>query len=199
MADTNIFNYKLNSLRPREKMKYMADDTRQKVMKAFDVQEIYPIGEVYPGWFRENELRTAGKHRGWYSTGEGYKSFHHQVRYTPSQIDDFPSEVHIEYFFNHYLGYVDLGVGKGRPLQKVKRSEDARRDDRYVTEWNPKAGETHRPLFRKEMRHLSRRAGMWLVTWSGRMFYGFVFRGLEGITTNKREDGGLYIENVKAK
>lgn len=178
------YSFTMNSLRPRVKMKYMADDTRKHIERSFQTQRVFPLGEVYPGWFAENEARKSGRKGGWYSTGAAANTFYWQMRYTPSQIDDWPSEIEIDYYFNDYLGYVDYGVGKGRKVREIDRSHASHRKERYY-EWNPKMKKTSRPIIRREMRYLSRRASLWLTAWSGRLFDGFVFRGIEGITTHK--------------
>ena len=199
MASIPSNSFQIASIRPREKMRYMAGDTRDHIERAFGTQMIYPYGEVYPGWFEEN-ARRAGTNL-WYSTGDAARSFYWQIRYTEGK-DDFPAEVSIEYFFNYYLSFVDYGVGKGRPLSKVQRSEPARRKNRYVDEWSPKQGKTHRPVFRKEMRALSRRGAMWLTALSGRLFLGYVFKGLDEITTGKDDTlqhGGFTFENLKVQ
>ena len=198
MAEQILYSFQISSLRPREKMKLMAMDTRGHVEKNFGTQMVYPYGEVYPGWFAENARRAA---KGWsHSTGESAKNFYWQMRYTNGK-DDFPAEVSLEYFFNYHISFVDYGVGGGRPLSKVDRAEDARRKQRYVSEWLPKQGKTHRPIFRKDMRHLSRRGAMWLTTWSGRLFFGYVFKGLDELTHQKdtsNEHGGFELTNLQA-
>ncbi|MBR1377964.1 MAG: hypothetical protein IJ557_02415 [Bacteroidaceae bacterium] len=179
----------------------MAGDTAKHVEQAFAVQKVYPFGEVYPGWFAKNDRRAGTG--AWHSTGDAARNFHWQMRYTNGR-DGFPSEVHMEYFFNYYISFVDYGVGKNRPLHKVQRATDAVRSQRYVDKWVPSEGKTHRPIFRKEMRLLKRRAANWLIQWSGHLYYGRMFRGLEGLTTTRQsglrgEQGGFTFENLQIK
>lgn len=182
-------------------MELMAKDTVGHIEKAFEKQMVYPYGEVYPGWFAENARRAAQQTGAWYSTGDAAKSFYWQMRYYDG-IDDFPSEVVLDFFFNYYISFVDYGVGQGRPLNKVQRGEAAVRGQRYVDEWKPKLGKTHRPIFRKEMRLLKRRGASWLTTWSGRLFMGYVFRGMEDITVQQHTgsaEGGFTFTNLQVK
>lgn len=192
-------SFKIDWLRPRTKMQYMAGDTRDHIEKAFHTQAVFPFEEVYPGWFRENARRAAQNSGAWHSTGDAARNFYWQLKYAEDKNTGMPTEVKMEYFFNYYISFVDYGVGKGRPLSKVQRGKDARREERY-TDWVPKQGKTHRPVFRKEMRALKKRGATWLTTWTGRLFMGYVFRGMEAITTNKGEgvqEGGFTFSNLQ--
>lgn len=199
MAEQILYSFQINSLRPREKMRLMAQDTMGHVEKAFEKQTVFPYAEVYPGWFAENAKRQQQQRGEWYSTGDAARTAYWQMRYFEGK-DDFPSEVILEYFFNYYISFVDYGVGQNRPLSKVKRGAEAVRNQRYIDQWVPKEGKTHRPIFRKEMRLLKRRGGNWLTTWSGRLFMGYMFRGMEGITTYQHTGeqwGEFTFENLK--
>ena len=189
------YHFQINSLRPREKMKLMAGDTLGHIHHGFEVQRVFPTGEVYPGWFAKNAQRLAG----WKSTGEGASTMRWQAQFVAGK-GDFPSEVHLLYFFRNYIGFVDYGVGKGRPLSKVQRSKDARRNERYVDAWVPKQGKTHRPIFRKELRHLRTRAANWLTFWSGNLFYDDLWYGLEDVShffEPNLQSGGFALTNLE--
>ena len=49
-----------------------------------------------------------------------------------------------------------MGVGKGRPISKVYRSEDAGYSTPYMG-WHPSKGKTHRPAIMMEVRRQARR------------------------------------------
>ena len=199
MAEKLSLESELQALSLRERLAKMGVETTARLKKNFAVQKIYPEGEVYPGWFAENAKRQQQQRGEWYSTGDAARTAYWQMRYFEGK-DDFPSEVILEYFFNYYISFVDYGVGQNRPLSKVKRGAEAVRNQRYIDQWVPKEEKTHRPIFRKEMRLLKRRGGNWLTTWSGRLFMGYMFRGMEGITTYQHTGeqwGGFTFENLK--
>ena len=195
-------SYMLNMFRPREKMKYMVGDTRDHILNAFEAQGIYPYGEVYPGWFRENELRKAGKHRGWYSTGRAASDMRFSLRFGGNSSDQFPATTLINFTAPYELGYVDYGVGKGRKVREIDRQHPAVRGQRYY-EWNVKAKKTHRPVYRKEMRHLARRAERYMTTFSGRLYEAYVLKGLDDMVkysgTKNDSTFGLTFSNLTVK
>ena len=41
-----------------EKMQKWGEDTISLIRKNFKTQKIFPEGEIYPGWFAENEKRA---------------------------------------------------------------------------------------------------------------------------------------------
>lgn len=191
------YHFQINSMRPREKMKLMAGDTMEHIQHGFDVQKVFPIGEVYPGWFNKNASRIGDK--AWKSTGEAAQTMRWQTHFVSGK-GDFPSEIHLLYFFRNYIGFVDYGVGKGRPLDKVQHSKEARRNERYIDAWTPKSGKTHRPIFRKELRHLRTRAANWLVFWSGNLFFDSLWYGMEDITHSfsaSDANGGFALTNLQ--
>ena len=166
----------LNMFRPREKMKYMVSDTRDQILRAFETQGIYPYGEVYPGWFAKNKER---KRRGWsHSTGRAAHGIRFELRFGGESGDRFPATTLINFTAPFELGYVDYGVGKGRKVREIDRQYPAVRGQRYY-EWNVKAKKTHRPVYRKEMRLLARRAERYMTTFSGRLYEAYVLKGLD--------------------
>ena len=54
------------------------------------------------------------------------------------------------------VSFVDMGVGKGRPISKVERRLSADYKIRYM-EWDAKQGSTQRPAISMEFRHQTRR------------------------------------------
>lgn len=125
------------------------EQTLMQVHANLVTQTVFPT-EVYPGYRVINEARRL--QGSWYSTGEGARSFSGRV-VRASEIGD----VILEYQFNDYLRYAELGVGKDRPAESVDRSKKANYRRRYVSKWTPRAGKTHRPAIMMELRHLGTR------------------------------------------
>lgn len=133
-----------------QKMELMAKDTIEALRKNFKTQAIFPF-EVYPGYKAKNSKAKKGS---WKSTGAAYDSFYFQVK------DATETEVRMDFFYNYYLNFVDIGVGSGRKAGDVMRDNTASVDLRY-TNWNPKQGRTHRPAISMEFRHLSGRLALY--------------------------------------
>ena len=134
--------------------------TLMQVRANLVTQTVFPT-EIYPGYRIINESRKA--HGSWYSTGEGARSFTGRV-VKAGEIGD----VVLQYQFNDYLKYAELGVGKDRPAEKVDRSKKANYRRRYVNKWVPRSGRTHRPAIMMELRHLGTRLERYATD-----FYGY--------------------------
>ena len=142
-----------------EKMVRWGWETIENIRKNFKTQRIFPAGEVYPGWFRKNDMAPEGS---WKSTGAGYDSLYFELL-NASQGDLFKLEVLEAVFrYRQYLDFVDLGVGKNRDHTKVIRSEAAEVDKQYFAHWSPKTGDTHRPAIGPEIRYQTRRLQRYL-------------------------------------
>lgn len=123
-------------------------------------QRVWPV-EVYPGYRIKNE---ANKRQGLlHSTGQGVRSFRGSVVNA-----DVAGNVTLEYTFNDYMRYVDLGVGSGTSAENVERSKNLRYKSRYISSWDRSEGRSHRPAVMGEFRHLQRRIRDYLVD-----FYGY--------------------------
>lgn len=143
-----------------EKVKKWGEETIFLIRKNFKTQKIFPEGEVYPGWFAENE-RRAGKNS-WHSTGAGFDSLYFELM-KAAEDDIFHFRVLEAIFrYHQYLDYVDLGVGKNRPAEKVQRSSPAEHDKQYFNMWSPQTGDTHRPAISPEIRHQTHRLSKYL-------------------------------------
>lgn len=135
-------------------------ETIDIIRKNFKVKKIFPEGEIYPGWFAENEKRQGTN--SWYSTGEGFDSLYFQLL-NVSEMDIFRLKtLDMIFRYRKYLDFVDLGVGKGRKAGDVQRSRAAEHDKQYFNMWNPKTGDTHRPAISPEIRHQVRRLSRYL-------------------------------------
>lgn len=139
-----------SSLTLDQKLNLFASDTIEALRKNFNTQAIFPF-EVYPGYKAKNSKAKKGS---WKSTGAAYDSFYFQVK------DATETNVRMDFFYNYYLNYVDMGVGAGRKAGDVERDNTASVDLRY-TKWNPKQGKTHRPAISMEFRHLAGRLAMY--------------------------------------
>ena len=137
-----------------EKLRLWAHDTLEAIEKNFHTQGIFPSSEVYAGWFEKNAMASGSS---WQSTGAGFDSFYFHVLHASEQFDVGVRDWAIEFMYNYYLNFVDMGVGRGRPIQKVQRTLSADRDIRYMSSWNPKEGSTQRPAIAMEFRHQATR------------------------------------------
>ena len=188
MAEKLSLESELQALSLRERLAKMGVETTARLKKNFAVQKIYPEGEVYPGWFAENAKRAQKQNGKWYSTGEGIKSFHWQV-VGDEDKDGLPHGLGIDFFYNAYLRYAELGVGAGRKVADVQRTRTNLYTQRYIAKWNPKQGHTHRPVIRQELRHLAGRFAMVLVNRIGKIYRGFVLNGLAGLNATRSDEG----------
>ena len=123
-------------------------------------QGIYPK-EVYNGYAVVNQKRK--DMGGWYSTGEGAKSFAGKI----IEAGDY-GKVTMAFEFNDYLRFVDMGVGQGTSYEDVDNARKARYQTRYISKWDRKSGKSQRPAIMMELRHLQERIRKYLVD-----FYGY--------------------------
>ena len=137
-----------------QKIQLWANETLEAIQKNFKTQGIFPSSEVYAGWFTKNS--QAGP-TSWQSTGAGFDSFYFHVLHAAQDFEVGVRDFAIEFMYNYYLNFVDMGVGRGRPIQKVQRTLSADRDIRYMSSWNPKEGSTQRPAIAMEFRHQATR------------------------------------------
>lgn len=153
----------------RQKLEYIIQETLEAIENNFETQGIFPY-EVYPGYRKINEEAGTGS---WKSTGKGMQSFRGQI------LSDKVSNSRIDFWYDRHLDFVDMGVGKGRPISKVERTLSADYKIRYM-EWNAKEGSTQRPAIAMEFRHQARRMQNY---WANRFKYDaqcvLVF-GIEG-------------------
>lgn len=123
-------------------------------------QCIYPK-EVYNGYAVVNQKRK--EMGGWYSTGEGAKSFAGKI----IEAGDY-GKVTMAFEFNDYMRFVDMGVGQGTSYEDVDNARKARFQTRYISKWDRKSGKSQRPAIMMELRHLQQRIAKYLVD-----FYGY--------------------------
>lgn len=135
-------------------------------------QHVWPT-EIYPGFARVNEYRK--EHGQWFATGEGARSFTFEVMSAATGNET----IRIE--FNHYLRFVDMGVGKGRPFDVVEHERKARYRRRYVSIWNSRDADTHRPAIMMEARHLEARMQNYLEDYYGREVNTTIYRTFSGL------------------
>lgn len=152
-------------------MQYLAHDTLENIARNFKTQGIFPSGEAWDGWFDENARNKYGR---WHSTGAGIDSFQFQLDDALQNVTDpTAKDITLSFFFNYYLKFVDMGVGKGRPIETVARNRPANHNVRY-SQWGlpkyawdksvysaPREHLTHRPAIMMEFRHTARRMQMY--------------------------------------
>lgn len=141
------------------KIREVAHETIEAIQRNFATQGIFPKGEAYAGWFEKNAQAHGSE---WKSTGAGADSLYFHIQQVGQQFDVGVRNWAIEFIYNYYLKFVEMGVGKGRPWSKVKHIANATRDSRYMESWNPSEGSTHRPAIMMEFRHQSGRLRMYM-------------------------------------
>ena len=144
--------------------------TLQNIQTNMITQAVWPT-EVYHGYRAINDYRR--EHGGWYSTGEGARSFEGSVN-----SDDKVGHLEMHFWFNDYLRYADIGVGGKTVAEDVSRSRKATFRRRYTTKWARSEGRSHRPFLRMTFNSLARRLENYALD-----FYGYEgqFRVLEAL------------------
>ncbi len=160
-------------------LRYIADMFKEQTLAAlennFITQRVWPY-EVYTGYKMTNDRRK--QEGGWYSTGEGVKSFEGEV----VKADENSGIVTMAFRYNDYLQYVDIGVGNGRKASDVERTKKANFKRRYINKWLPKGGLTHRPVIMMEMRHLASRLQGYSMDFYGNEMEYRVLETFDGLT-----------------
>lgn len=141
-----------------KKMQLMGWDTLEAIYRNFRTQGIFPY-EAYPGYLAKNTKME--RRKSWSSTGRGFDSFYFQVVDAAGGIANDMNNIsvrsaRIDFYYAMYLNFVDMGVGKGRPIEKVNRTLTADHNVRYMA-WDAKDGSTQRPAIAMEFRHQVRR------------------------------------------
>lgn len=137
-----------------EKLRLWAHETLEAIHQNFHTQGIFPAAEVYPGYMDKNAHARGSS---WRSTGYGFDSFYFQILHASEMLDVGVRDWAVEFTYAAYLDFVDMGVGKGRPISMVNRTLSAQHDLRYMSSWNPSEGSTQRPAIAMEFRHQAER------------------------------------------
>lgn len=126
------------------------------------------------GWFDENAHRQVLQRKNpnadyWISTGASMKETDVEVVNMKSKMEDFLIEGEVRFRTTMQMFYVEQGVGangrknvRGKNGIKVDRAEPYHYNSRYINEWIPKQGHTHRPSVRQQVNYMARRM-KWLA------------------------------------
>ena len=159
-------------------MKYVVGLFKKQTLEQLEInmmtQRIWPY-EVYPGYAERNERRR--REGGWYSTGEGIKSFEGYI----IEADEETGMITMSFRYNAYMEYVDIGVGAGRKVGDVDRARKVRFKQRY-TQWNPSEGRSHRPGLRPELNHLATRLADYMQDFYGKRLEFKVLETFQDLT-----------------
>ena len=160
-----------------EKMRKWGEETVELIRRNFETQKVHPKGEVYPGFDEKNKRADWG----WRSTGAGYDSIQFELlKAAEGDLLKLQAlEAAIRY--RHYLNFVDLGVLKGVKAKDVQRSAPLDYRQRYIKEWNPSKGQTHRPIISAEIRHQVRRLSKYLSHRYANEVQVFMWEQFEGM------------------
>jgi len=147
-------------------LRYIADLFKEQTLQQLKInmmtQRIWPF-EVYPGYRVRNERRR--QEGGWYSTGEGIKSFEGSV----VEADEDTGMVTMSFRYNDYMQYVDIGVGAWGKADDIERNRKVRYRNRYAN-WVPSGGKTHRPAIQPELNHLLTRLEDYVSDFYGKRY-----------------------------
>ena len=138
---------------------FFVAQTRNDIKFNFIKQQVFPT-EIYPGYNEINAKRKAA-HR-WFSTGEGEKTLT-----VEAHAKDDPQNMHVDFEFNDYLTYVDIGVGGHTKASQVDRAKKAKFDTRYINHWIRPDGKSHRPIIMRSVLRLRERLARYLEEYYG--------------------------------
>lgn len=151
-----------------KKLELWAKDTLEAIKANFSTQRVYPF-EPYPQYAEKNKRNTDHNRH-------AFDTLFAQVREYAGG-DSFK----IDFFFNYYLYFVDMGVGRAQPISKVSRSRNAQHDQRYA-EWRNKGDRQSRPILNMEFNHQRRRLIRSLESRYAQLGQLYIIHGLEGTT-----------------
>lgn len=139
-------------------------------------QHIWPT-EVYPGYKEKNEYN---KRKGYpHSTGRGARSFRSRLVNVSSA-----NNLTVQFSFNQYMQFAELGAGGHIRAEDVDRSKKARYKSRYIQIWDREEGRSHRPAIMMEIRHFQRRVENYLADFYGISEPMFFIKTLENMNLN---------------
>lgn len=126
------------------------------------------------GWLDENALREqkAKEHPNaeyWYSTGESFKQLDVQTMNVKEVPEEFIVSGEVRFRSTMQAYFAEKGVGangpehaRGRDIT-VDRSDPFSWQNRYVANWVPSEGQTHRPNVRQQVYYMRKRL-QWLAS-----------------------------------
>lgn len=153
-------------------LRKFAREAVQQVQTDFKTQHIWPT-EIYPGFAKVNAER---KRKGqWHATGQGVKSFQYEVMSAMSGNET----IRIEYL--SHLRFADMGIAGPETLDNVRRDRKSRYQKRYVTIWDARDGESHRPAIMRNMRRLEARMQNYLEDFYGQEVGVQIYRTFNGM------------------
>lgn len=134
------------------------------------------------GWYQENELRRMRKQQNpnvdyWFSTGDSYNQLDVTTHDLHEDPEMFIVSGEVRFHTTMHLLYAEAGVGKTGPNRKraakgtdidVQRSAPYKARKKYVGDWNPSEGDTHRPSTKQQVRFMARR-----MRWLGNHYFNF--------------------------
>lgn len=138
---------------------FFVAQTHNDINFNFIKQQVFPT-EIYPGYNEINAKRKA--HHQWYSTGEGERTLE-----VEAHAKDDPQNLHIDFTFNDYLRFAEMGVGEGTRASQVDRAKKAKFDTRYINHWIRPEGKSHRPIIMRSVLRLRERLARYLEEYYG--------------------------------
>lgn len=135
-----------NTLEQAQEQKFLdlnkwADDTISRIKINYKTQNVWPMG--FPGPYQGYNGKKDG------STGDSFRQIYTRVFNSASGDTE-----KIYFFFNYYLYFVDMGVGRGRPWEY--EFSNAKYNKLYQ-QWRGRGDRQQRPFLTMEIRHQIRR------------------------------------------
>lgn len=149
------------------------------------------------GWFDENALRKKKKQENpsvdyWFSTGASRDETRVEVSNLKADPNHLLIEGEVRYRTTMQMYYVETGVGaNGRNEVRGRRGIKVDRDDpfswryRYVNDWVPHLGHTHRPSVRQQVYYMTKR-----MKWLAKKEFGFMLNTWLQISLTEMLDTG---------
>lgn len=141
---------------------YFAEHTLDMIRQRMGKQKVWPFG--HPGPYREYKYINSKKKDGqWKSTGAAEKQMY-AIVYNAAGGDT----TKISFFFEHYMNFVDMGVGKGRRIGDVTERGTPAHYNTLFAKWggmsygkgrnrdintNGGSARRSRPMMMMELRH----------------------------------------------
>lgn len=126
------------------------------------------------GWFDESAYREKLQKQNpsadyWYSTGASYNALAVEAVNAFSEQKEFIISGEVRFRTTMQMAYAEAGVGatgrrhkRGGGDIRVQRSIPYKAQNRYIGEWEPMQGRTHRPSVRQQVNYMRRRM-VWLA------------------------------------
>lgn len=134
-----------------------AENMKKRLQQNFETQNVWPMG--FPGPYIGYRNTPAAKRHLKNNPNRSINRFYARL-YNGANGDT----KKIEFFFNYYLYFVDMGVGVGRHIEDVDNTSPANWRTLYK-KWDGQGDRQSRPILAMEVRHQLRRLQMLVLSY----------------------------------